>query len=96
MEGYEDFDEDMDVDVMIDQDMEDFGLDVFDDDGFEGIFGDFEEGEDDDGEGEEGKVQGFKEEVLKKFSEVRCRKKEFKVFFMFVLVDDYVEMLVDE
>lgn len=96
MEGYEDSDEDMDVDATIDQDMEDLGSDVSDDDGFEGIFGDSEEGEDDDGEGEEGKAQGPKEEAPKKFSEARRRKKELKALPTFASVDDYAEMLADE
>ncbi|KAK4180437.1 putative ribosome biogenesis protein [Triangularia setosa] len=95
MEGYEDSDDDMDVDAAIDEDMEDLGSDVSDDgDGFEGIFGDSEES--DDGESADDKGLGQKEEAPKKFSEARRRKKELKALPTFASVDDYAEMLAGE
>ncbi|KAK0666217.1 putative ribosome biogenesis protein [Cercophora samala] len=94
MAGYEDSDEDMEVDATIDEDMEDLGSDVSDDDGFEGIFGDSEESDDD---GESANDKGQKpEEAPKKFSEARRRKKELKALPTFASVDDYAEMLAGE
>ncbi|KAK0729435.1 CBF/Mak21 family-domain-containing protein [Apiosordaria backusii] len=96
MEGYEDSDEDMDVDAAIDEDMEDLGSEVSEDDGgFEGIFGDSEES-DEDGESAEEKGQGQKEEAPKKFSEARRRRKELKALPTFASIDDYAEMLAGE
>ncbi|KAK4197727.1 putative ribosome biogenesis protein [Triangularia verruculosa] len=94
MDGYEDSDEDMGVDAALDEDMEDLGSDVSDDDGFEGIFGDSEESDEDvESADEKGPEQ---KEAPKKFSEARRRKKELKALPTFASVDDYAEMLAGE